>query len=496
MVILNRISLHTVSFINCDANNKKIVAQILTFINPNPFDLYRKKEMFNKRNFTFQVGLVNDVINYCKENNIQYEYNDIVFKTINIKDIDKRLKYKYQHQQEAVINFFQKRIGILKVPTRGGKTFITSEIIRQWQLTKPKGKFLFVVDTEDLFRQAQNDFKNFFKEYNGIEIGEIRAGKFEIKQVNIGMIQTIQRMFTGNKSFKRKQIRSFFQEIDFLCIDEIHDNASSDRLKIYKKCTNLNYQLCLSATPYRDNAWYSNLKLKAWSGDIIYEVTQDVLIARGVLTKYEVGQLVIDHTKLKYELKNDDYRGIEKELIHESEFRNNKLLNLTKLLQELQLKTLFLFQSIQHGQWFSKQTNIPFIHGSTSVDEREKQKEIFLNNKDAFLAASGIFKKGITLPAAKVMVSCGGGLESANVLQKQGRVLGTAEGKDKSAVIDFIDIYDRYFSEHSESRLKTYIQSVGEEHLILFDTQNNEWLKEVEIWLKNWFAKINYGVMQ
>jgi superfamily II DNA or RNA helicase len=496
MIKLKRVSLHTVNFVGCDTNGKKTVAQILTYINPNPYDLYRKKEMFNKIDFTFPFGLVGDVINFCKENDINYEFHDIIFPGINEKNIDKRLTGKYEHQKEAVINFFKKRIGIIKVPTRGGKTFITSEIIRQWQLTEQGTSFLFIVDTEDLFRQAFNDFKSFFEKYNGIDIGEIRAGKFEPKHITIGMIQTIQRMFTDSKAVRRKQIKDFLNKVDFLCVDEIHDNVSSDRLKIYKKCNNLNYQLCLSATPYRDNAWYSNLKLKAWSGDIIYEVMQDVLIERGVLTKYEVGQLIVDHTKLKYRLANDDYRGIEKELIHESVFRNNKLLNLTELLKELQLKTLFLFQSIRHGQWFSKQTDIPFIHGSTDVDNREKQKEIFLNNEDSFLAASGIFKKGITLPQSLIMVNVDGGLESANVLQKSGRVLGAIKGKDKSAVIDFVDIYDRYFSEHSEKRLHTYIKSVGEEHVKLFDMQNDEWLNEVRKWLKGWFTEKKCGDMQ
>ena len=62
------------------------------------------------------------------------------------------------------------------------------------------------------------------------------------------------------------------KELKFLSVDEIHDNASDSRLKLYKSCKSIDYLLLLSATPYKSEAAEQNLKLKEWSGDIVYRI--------------------------------------------------------------------------------------------------------------------------------------------------------------------------------------------------------------------------------
>ena len=62
-------------------------------------------------------------------------------------------------KQKAVEAFYKKRFGIIVVPTRGGKTFIASEILRIF-LDSDDGNFLFCTDNTTLFNQAVNDIKN------------------------------------------------------------------------------------------------------------------------------------------------------------------------------------------------------------------------------------------------------------------------------------------------------------------------------------------------
>ena len=185
-----------------------------------------------------------------------------------------------------------------------------------------------MVDTVDLFAQAVEDFHRFFERYGGIEIGEVKAGKVDLdKRVTVGMIQTVQSVLRKGYKDKKKQreLKKFLKELTFLTIDEIHDNCSDSKLKLYKSCKSLEYQLCLSATPYRSGQFTQNLKLKEWSGDIIYRITEDELRKRGVLSDYKVFMLMIDHNDMDCEVDDNNYGAIRNKLIFENAFRNNIL---------------------------------------------------------------------------------------------------------------------------------------------------------------------------
>ena len=147
-----------------------------------------------------------------------------------------------------------------------------------------------------------------------------------------------------------------------------------------------------------------------------------------------------------------------------------------------------LFQSIEHGEVISRRVGYPFISGKTPQQERETRKRKFLKNRHGgTLLASDIFKKGITLPECEVIIIVDEGLEVSSVIQKKGRTLGVTATKDKSLVIDFIDIYDVYFSEHSESRLETYVSEIGEKNVGMLDVTKDDYLYTFEKWTRKWF---------
>ena len=488
-VNISRINNFEYSFKLSSRNGIRHVAKALTFRNPNPYAYSSKIEKFDKRRLTFKIGMLSSVEKYVKEHNVSYQINDYIFDLPEGIKIDKRMSGKYIHQKKAVEAFYRRRFGIIVVPTRGGKTFIASEILRIF-LETDSGNFLFCVDNTTLFNQAVNDIREYFKPYGGIEIGEIRAGAVDVsKRVTVAMIQTIQSTFSNrcNDLQKKKELEKYFKELKFLCVDEIHDNSSDSKLKIYKKAKNLEYQLCLSATPYRSGALVQNLKLQEWSGDIIYNISQQELREKHVLSDYRVFMLLIDHTQQELDKDINDYTDYRRELILKNETRDKILIEVINFLREMKLKTLVLFQSVEHGRAMSSALNITFISGETKGEEREEEKVEFLKKDGGILLASNIFKKGITLPEASVMINVDGGLEKANVIQRAGRVLGVTSTKQKSLIIDFIDLFDVYFSKHSEARLDTYVKEIGEDKIGILDTSVNSWIETFKDWTKKWF---------
>ena len=488
-VTIRRISNFEYSFSESSQEGKRRVCKALTFTNPDIFAYNRRIQKFDKRRLTFQIGMLRHLIEYLKDRDVSYTVFDYDYKLPNGVEIDDRMSGKYIHQRKAVEAFYKRRFGIIKVPTRGGKTFIMSEILRIF-LNSDSGNFLFCVDNTTLFKQAIGDIKEFFRRYGGIDVGEIRSGKVDTdKRVTVAMLQTIQATLSERckDKDKKKRLQAFLQSLKFLSVDEIHDNFSPSKFKIYRKCKKIDYLLLLSATPYKANTLVQNLNLKSWSGDIIYSISEEELRERGVLSQYKVFEIVIDHNDIDYNINSEEYVDLRNSLIFYSDYRNGVLLKIIDLLTELKLKTLILFQSIEHGSKISELTSLPFISGKDKNSKREMEKNAFLKKDGGILLASNIFKKGITLPEAQVLVNVDDGVEDANTVQKKGRVIAATKNKDRSLIIDFIDIYDAYFSEHSETRLNTYIEAIGEENVGIIDSSSPDSMKLLKDWTERWF---------
>ena len=126
--------------------------------------------------------------------------------------------------------------------------------------------------------------------------------------------------------------------------------------------------------------------------------------------------------------------------------------------------------------------------GKSSGKVREAAKKEFLEKDGGVLFASNIFKKGVTLPEVQVLINADEGLEDANTIQKKGRVLGATSNKERSLVIDFFDLYDFYFSDHSDARLNTYVNSIGAKRIGILDTSYSKWVETFIKWTKKWFG--------
>ena len=373
-VNISRINNFEYSFKLSSKNGIRHVAKALTFRNTDPFAYSSKIEKFDKKKFTFKIGMLPSLEKYIRVHNLSYQISDYDFALPEGVEIDNRMSGKYIHQRKAVEAFYRRRFGIIVVPTRGGKTFIASEILRIF-LNTDDGNFMFLTDNTTLFNQAVNDIKEYFQPYGGIEVGEIKAGKIDTgKRVTVGMIQTIQSTFSARckDKVKKRELDKYFKTLKFLCVDEIHDNCSDAKLKTYKKANKLEYQLCLSATPYRTGTLVQNLKLKEWSGDVLYTITEKRLRERKVLSDYRVFMLLIDHNDIEYDIEVEDYNGYRKELIFESKLRNKLLMQVIGIRRELNLKTLVLFQSVEHGRSVERLSGIPFISGETESEEEER----------------------------------------------------------------------------------------------------------------------------
>lgn len=497
----------------------KAVETSLSYFNPN--STYSKNEYwdgfvryFNKRTKTFNFGHLSTVINFLIKKDIDFQINGV---DVDIfKPTVPYTKGLHIHQLAALHSFFQTKHGIIKVPTRGGKTFIASEAIRLILLARTGYKVLFVVDSQLLFNQAINDISGFLK-IKPTEIGQIKEEIFDVdKPIVVAMVQTMASILSGVKRLKksakvvkqgkkiltvqemkdkRKEKRGninvlnqFMSEVNFLIVDECHEYSSPDRIALVKRVENAEFYMFLSASPFKSENMFANLGNKGICGDILYEIPEQLLKERGILARDKILLIQINHNdnpNINFnELKG--YREFQDKVIVSNNQRNQIVINTCEICRKIGLKTLGLFMFQKHGYNISKITGDPFITGVNDMDEREFVKKRFLDTAGGVLLASNIFNKGITLPDVEVLVNIGGGKEQSNVTQKKGRVLGTTDVKKKAMIIDFIDECE-YFSEHSLKRIEVYEESVGIDNIVILDSDDEDFYPQMRDFIKQWF---------
>ena len=167
IVKIDRINNFEYSFKLSSQDGIRHVSKALTFRNPDPYAYSPNIEKFNKRGMTFRIGMLPTLLDYLRSKHISFELTDYDYTLPEGTVIDDRMSGKFIHQRKAVEAFFKRRFGIIVVPTRGGKTFIASEILRIF-LDSDEGNFLFLTDNTTLFTQAVSDIKKYFERYGGI----------------------------------------------------------------------------------------------------------------------------------------------------------------------------------------------------------------------------------------------------------------------------------------------------------------------------------------
>lgn len=121
-------------------------------------------------------------------------------------------------------------------------------------------------------------------------------------------------------------------------------------------------------------------------------------------------------------------------------------------------KVLVIVKLLEHGrrlrEWIGRGTI--FVHGSVDTERRKEIRREFRNGDIRCLIATKIYDEGVDLPDMDVLVLAGGGKSQVQALQRVGRALRKAPGKDRAIIVDFMDTHHRMLRAHSERRLHMY----------------------------------------
>ncbi len=352
-------------------------------------------------------------------------------------------------QEQAVQEAIRVQRGIIQAPTGTGKGRIIGEIIRRLQ-----HRALVLCDKRDMLQRSSlfGEVTDATATFGGV-VGD---GIFTLPKGEGGgvVVATYQTLASKLKS----GFVPFLKDIDVLIVDEVQHAEAETYQKVLQACENAVYRIGFSATPFKSWAGKNTdratwLKVQAFLGPMIYDVGITEAIDAGRIVRPDIYIVHgCDWHSIALNFKEEYQKGIVQNM-----HRNHVIRG---LVRSLNLPTVVLVDRIEHGGVLQALWDVPFVHGGTPSDERQKYYTAFKRGEIQCLIISKIADEALDLPNIEVLILAGGGRAEHRQVQRIGRGMRASEGKDTVMVFDFFD-EGQYLSAHSRRRVRGYENQEG-----------------------------------
>lgn len=418
--------------------------------------------LFNINTQEIYVGLLDRLIQFCKDHEYTYEFVKNKFyglpfevnEKISKEGVSDYLKSICSHtprdyQVEGVYDALKHNRKLLISPTASGKSLMIYGIVRYY--VERQQNILVVVPTTSLVEQMYKDFSDY-----GWEVGsychKIYAGKERETDSQV-IITTWQSIY--------KLPRQYFSRFNVVIGDEAHQFKSKSLVSIMTKLSDAKYRFGFTGT--LDGSQTHKWVLEGLFGPSYKIIRTNELMEKGHIADLDIKILLLKHSPQKFETFEDEVQY----LINHTK-RNNFIKNLTL---DLKGNTLVLFTRVEsHGQPLYELINthkknhhkVFFIHGGVDVEDREKVREITERENNAIIVASyGTFSTGINIRNLHNVIFASPSKSRIRNLQSIGRVLRKGNNKTKATLYDIADDISyksrkNYTLNHLIERIKIY----------------------------------------
>jgi len=421
-----------------------------------------KIRLFNIQNGQIYVGLLDKVIQFCKDHEYTYEFQESKYYGLpfevnpniskeGVKDyVTSISKYKPRdYQVDGIYDALKYNRKLLISPTASGKSLMIYGIVRYF--VERRQNTLIVVPTTSLVEQMYKDFADY-----GWDVGsychKIYAGKERQTDSQV-IITTWQSIY--------KLPRKYFERFSVVVGDEAHQFKSKSLISIMTKLGNAKYRYGFTGT--LDGTQTHKWVLEGLFGPSYKIIKTDELMKKGHVATLDINVLLLKHPPNKFETFEDEIQYI---ITHNR--RNNFIRNLAL---DLKGNTLILFARVEgHGEPLYNMINsnsiidrhVFFVHGGVATEDRERVREITESENNAIIVASyGTFSTGINIKNLHNIIFASPSKSRIRNLQSIGRVLRKGSNKTKATLYDIADDISyksrrNYTLNHLIERIKVY----------------------------------------
>jgi len=264
---------------------------------------------------------------------------------------------------------------------------------------------------------------------------------------------------------RRDEAIDFLKEIEFVIGEEAHEAGGQGYFQTLKHCRRAPYRLALTATPMmRDGE--SNMRLVGMFGPIRLDVSEEMLIDRGILAQ-PVFKFV--ETEAPPTLKRSSAWQKAEELGIVKNVSRNKLIA-AEAIRAVRwgLPVMILVKRRAHGEVLKSMisrilsSRVDYIFGDSNKVKRDKALADLKSGALQVLIGSTILDVGVDVPAVGMLILAGGGKAEVAHRQRIGRGLRAKQfGPNICFVLDFIDRANRHLLGHSKQRRAIVEQTQG-----------------------------------
>ena len=422
-----------------------------------------KIRLFNIQTKEIYVGLLDKVVQFCKDHEYTYEFKEnkyygLPFETNHtiseegVKDYMTAIsKYKPRdYQIDGVHGALKHNRRLLISPTASGKSLMIYSIVRYH--AERGQNILIVVPTTSLVEQMYKDFADYGWDVDSY-CHKIYAGREREtnSQVTITTWQSIYKL-----------PRKYFEKFSVVVGDEAHQFKSKSLISIMSKLCDAKYRYGFTGT--LDGSQTHKWVLEGLFGPSYKIIRTEELMKKGHVATLDINVLLLKHPPNKFETFEDEVQYI---INHE---RRNKFIR--NLALDLKGNTLILFARVEgHGEPLYEMINsnivdverhVFFVHGGVDTQDREKVREITEKEDNAIIVASyGTFSTGINIKNLHNIIFASPSKSRIRNLQSIGRVLRKGNQKTKATLYDIADDISsksrkNYTLNHLIERIKIY----------------------------------------
>lgn len=365
---------------------------------------------------------------------------------------------RYDYQMGTVEALLKRGAMIARVATGGGKSRIAK--LCHARIGRPT---LFLTTRKVLMYQMKTSF-----EASGWKCGVMGDGEWSPDgHLNVAMVQTLQARLQepdeydkSPEAMRQRRVRArtieLLEQVEFVIGEEAHEAGAAGYSDVLRHCKKAAYRLALTGTPFMRDDAEANMRLMAAFGTIGIEVSEELLISRGILAtpKFKI----VNSPKAKGLRNGTAWQRAVELGISQNTGRNQIIVDEAVRARQYGLTSMILVQRKKHGAELQKMLKeaglrVKFIYGDSDQEAREKALKALGDGTLDVLIGTTILDVGVDVPAVGLIVLAGGGKAEVALRQRIGRGLRAKKnGPNFCFVLDFEDEHNKHLRKHALSR--------------------------------------------
>lgn len=323
----------------------------------------------------------------------------------------------YDYQERALSELLRHRTATLEGVTGCGKTCILLAAVDRLQTPT-----LILTHTRGLMEQMISRCRSFL----GYESGQIGNGRFFVKDVTVGTVQTL----------SRRNIDDLSSRFGAVLTDETHHVAAGTWAKVVQSFNSM-YRYGFSGTAWRKDGLTP--MITAINGRITARITREDCERFGQIVGADVVPI---ETDFFFPMADSREWGRMLEELTGDQARNELIAETVRQYLPGGDNALILTDRIAHAETLGKmlqEFEPVVIHGQLPKREQDRRMETIRKGTALTIGTTSFLGEGIDVPAWGILFLASPMAKGSRVIQAKGRIVRARPGKGRALIVDFID---------------------------------------------------------